>query len=1069
MFSGGETDSRDLAASTVLAGRWITAGVALVSLLVIGMVVFSLSRSHDQAEARAHRTVENLSKVLGESITGSIDKIDLALQVATDEYARQLASGKVDAEGMTAFLGRQLGRLPAADNLRATDAQGLALYGLGVPTAPRVSMSDRDYYLRHRDNPSAGLVIGKPILARISKKWLLPLSRRVNRPDGSFGGVVYSAISVEYFDKMFAGIDLGSGGVISLRDADMGLIARHPERKAIGIDVGSQLVSRELQQRLQAGQTSGTYFTPTGSDDIPRIVAFHKLGDRPLFLIVGVGTDDYLREWRKETMQVAGLAGLFALISVIFAVMIHRALKRQIAATEVLAEQEIKFHIVADHTYDWEYWEGPGHELLYISPSCEPITGYASSEFLADPELIERIIHPDDRPLMAEHRRDAEDQDVAGVEFRILRRDGEIRWIAHGCRRVFERERKFLGRRVSNRDITERKRAEEAVRASEARLQLEIDRMPIAHIVWDTDFRAVSWNLAAEKIFGYTVAEALGRHPYDLIVPKTAQPQIDAIWRRLLAGSTSAYSTNENITKDGRTILCEWTNTPLIGPDGVLLGVMAMTQDITERKQAEQELKRHRDHMEELVKERTAELSIAKTAAEAANRAKSVFLANMSHELRTPLNAILGFAQIMERDPAVGQTHRQELATIGRAGRHLLSLINDVLEISRIEAGRTSVNNEPFDLNAMLTAVEEMTRVRAAAKQLDFKVERHGELPAYVFGDAHHLRQVLLNLLSNAVKFTERGEITLRVTAADGAIRFEVADTGLGIAPEEQEKLFQAFYQTAIGIANGEGTGLGLTISHEFVRFMGGELTVKSEPGQGSVFSFTLPLPASVAPPSAAVHGRVLGLEAGQSPPRILVAEDNADNRELMARILGSVGFEVKAVGNGQQAIDAFQHWQPQFIWMDMKMPVLDGFEATKAIRALPGGKDIKIAALTASAFREDRRSILAAGCDAVLAKPADEDQLFAVMGKLLGLRYRYAEAESPPAAPPLAASDLAVLPAALRGELRAAAEVLDMEATRTLVAQIREMQPALGDALERLASAYRFDRIAVLCGEKTS
>lgn len=402
-------------------------------------------------------------------------------------------------------------------------------------------------------------------------------------------------------------------------------------------------------------------------------------------------------------------------------------------------------------------------------------------------------------------------------------------------------------------------------------------------------------------------------------------------------------------------------------------------------------------------------LAAAKMAAESANRAKSVFLSNMSHELRTPLNAILGFAQIMERDPALSESHRRELGTINRSGRHLLSLINDVLEIARIEAGRTAMQSEAFNLEATLTPVEEMIRVRAEAKGLSLAVERHGDLPPYVMGDPHHLRQVLINLLGNAVKYTEKGSITLRVTALEGSIRFEIIDTGPGISQEDQQKIFTAFYQTELGIAKGEGTGLGLTISREYVRLLGGVLTVQSEPGKGSVFGFTLPLPAAEAPQLLVQRGRVVGLEPGQPEYRILIVEDEPANREVLSILLGKAGFQVRQAEDGRQAVEQFQSWQPHFIWMDMKMPVMDGYDATRAIRALPGGDAVKIAALTASAFLEDRGRILAAGCDEMATKPLEEDKLFAVMGRLLGLQYLHADADAEkPATQANAAADIA-------------------------------------------------------------
>ncbi|MDD4881908.1 MAG: response regulator [Gallionellaceae bacterium] len=309
----------------------------------------------------------------------------------------------------------------------------------------------------------------------------------------------------------------------------------------------------------------------------------------------------------------------------------------------------------------------------------------------------------------------------------------------------------------------------------------------------------------------------------------------------------------------------------------------------------------------------------------------------------------------------------------------------------------------------------------------------------------------------------------MHIYPLDGHVRFEVADTGQGIAADEQERIFQAFYQTEAGIRKGEGTGLGLTISREFVRLMGGEITVVSAPGQGSNFSFTLPLPPTGAPEPAEQPGRVIGLEAGLPAWRVLVAEDNADSRELITRLLEDVGFQVRAAENGQEAVAIFADWRPHFIWMDMRMPVLDGYQATRQIRALPGGRDVHIAALTASAFQEDRDSILAAGCEEMVRKPIEQDRLFAMMAKLLGVHYIYAEAAAP--ASLRHDIDLSALPAAARRELGAAAEMLDMEAARAMAERLSAEYPDQALDIAELIDGYRFDLLADLCRlkEKTT
>ncbi|QPK64785.1 response regulator [Methylomonas sp. LL1] len=484
----------------------------------------------------------------------------------------------------------------------------------------------------------------------------------------------------------------------------------------------------------------------------------------------------------------------------------------------------------------------------------------------------------------------------------------------------------------------------------------------------------------------------------------------------------------------------------------------SLEREIAERKKAEAELDSYRCHLEQLVAERTRELEQARDAAEAANRAKSIFLANMSHELRTPLNAILGFAQIMARDQRIPEDERRNIATINRSGNHLLALINDVLEISRIEAGRTTVTNEAFDLPLALNAVEEMIRVRAETKGLAFSVERASDLPCYVQGDVHHLHQVLLNLLGNAVKYTDRGRICLNVNLLpDRTIRFEVSDTGPGIAEDDQGRIFKAFYQTAGGIAKGEGTGLGLAISREFVRLMGGELTVTSELGKGSTFAFGIPLPIAEAVSNTASPAGIVGLAAGQHAPRILVAEDKLDNQQVVEQLLRQIGCEVAIAANGQEAVELFQSWHPQLILMDMRMPVMDGYQATRAIRSLLGGDKFPILALTASAFEEDKEQVLAAGCDEMLSKPIEAQRLFEAIGRALGLRFESAETQSEIVP---AITNLADLPPELISDLSQAAMTLDKDNLMLILNRLRPEYPAEAELMAKLAEDFRFDRI---------
>jgi signal transduction histidine kinase/CheY-like chemotaxis protein len=462
----------------------------------------------------------------------------------------------------------------------------------------------------------------------------------------------------------------------------------------------------------------------------------------------------------------------------------------------------------------------------------------------------------------------------------------------------------------------------------------------------------------------------------------------------------------------------------------------------------------------------------ARDAAEAANRAKSVFLANMSHELRTPLNAILGFAELMARDDSVPEIQRRNLDTINRSGHHLLSLINDILEISKIEAGRLTAQTQTCDLHELVETIVESMALRARQGGLELTLHLADDVPRFISTDVGKLRQVLINLLANAIKFTPHGSVDLDVGAGvvsdesgggGPMLTFVVRDTGVGIAADELDSIFRPFYQTEHGVRASEGTGLGLTIARQYAQLLGGELLAASVVSQGSVF--TLRLPVAIADPvtTLPLQGRVLGLAADQPAWRVLIVEDKVDNQRLLSQLMAQVGFDIQVAANGLEAVATFQSWHPDFIWMDMRMPVMDGYEATRRIRALPGGGAVKIVALTASAFREDRGEILAAGCDEVLPKPLDQEQLFAAMERLLGLRYRYAEAPVATAGP-AATADATPLPPDLREALGQAARTLDVEATRQLIARVGEIDSVLAGELEEWAQAYRYDRIVALC-----
>ena len=456
--------------------------------------------------------------------------------------------------------------------------------------------------------------------------------------------------------------------------------------------------------------------------------------------------------------------------------------------------------------------------------------------------------------------------------------------------------------------------------------------------------------------------------------------------------------------------------------------------------------------------------------AEEANRAKSRFLSHMSHELRTPLNAILGFVQLIDRDRTLSAGSREQLGIVLRNGEHLLGLINDVLNVSKIEAGQMALRSEPFDLFELLSGLEETFRARAEAKDVVFAVERAEALPRFVRGDGGKLRQILLNLVGNAIKFTAEGSVTLRASWSAGRGTFDVADTGPGLSEAERARLFAPFVQAQAGLRSTEGTGLGLTISRGFARLMGGDVTVASPARRGSTFTVDVELPAAdpgdLAP--RAIDRKVIGLAPGQPRYRVLVVDDVKENRLLLTRLLGAVGFDVREAEDGEKAVEAWSSFRPHLVWMDLRMPVLDGLEATRRIRqAESGGRRTWVIALSASAFENELESLRAEGFDDFLAKPFRESAVFAKMAALLDVRYVHEEPVAVPVEPlALTREHLAPLPADLLRRLRHALEGADADAARRIVDEIRPHDGRVADALLRMLRGYQFDEIEALLGE---
>ncbi|OUC14095.1 MAG: hypothetical protein B0A82_13830 [Alkalinema sp. CACIAM 70d] len=827
-------------------------------------------------------------------------------------------------------------------------------------------------------------------------------------------------------------------------------------------------------------------------------------------------------------------------------VALEKEIQERTAAEAALRASEERWQLAARGSNDgiWD-WNIQGNQVFF-SPGWKQMLGYEDDEIPNHLEEWSKRVHPQDSGRVHQAVQDhlAQKTPFYTHEFRMRCKDSSYKWILARGQALWDSQGQPIRMTGSHTDISDRKRAEMTLRQTaerekatsrviqqmrqtldletiftsttqELRQAIHCDRVLVYRFNPDWSGEMVAESVAA----GWAPFKTTAYNP-EFSTSAINQPNCkakDLSSSANLLEDTYLKETQGGLYRQGVPYRCApdiyqagfddcylqlleqlQARSYLIVPimlGNQLWGLLAAYQNADPRQWETAEIQMMSQVGSQLgvavqqaellarTQAQSSALKVAKEAADAANRAKSEFLASMSHELRTPLNAILGFTQLMQRDRSLSIDHQQQIGTINRSGEHLLSLINDILDMSKIEAGRMTLTSNQFALDCLLDNVEEMLRPTAEAKGLKLHFD-FDPIPQYLETDESKLRQVLINLLGNAIKFTETGEVRLTVRSIPAAetsqnilLSFAIQDTGVGIAPQEFDQLFKPFSQTQAGLKSRKGTGLGLPISQKFVQLMGGEITVQSQVGEGSCFQFTIEAKLTdfvTTEARSSTIQQVVGLAPDQPSYRILVVDDESANRLVLVQLLQSVGFEVREAADGQQAIEAWQAWHPHLIWMDMQMPVINGYEATQRIKTDPQGASTVVIALTASAFEEQRQEILDAKCDDFVRKPFQEREIWQKMAEHLKVEYCYQAIEPTQAfATQTAAtqkpdfvlepSTLTIMPAPWISQMHQAAAQGNDRMISQLIEQISPDHGELVQALNDLVDNLRFDRLMAL------
>ena len=944
----------------------------LVALVICGLTALVIWLEHRSYQDQATASTQSLARLLAENVDDALTKADTLLKVSSRLYGQALASGPMDAERLNRELDLQLSWFTDVADIRVIDAQGTLRYGSG--SISPISVADRDYFIRARDEPNGGVVFSGPIVTRLSQKWVLVLARRVNHPDGSFAGVLVASLGIAHLANIFSAVDVGAHGLVALRSTALGEILRHPPNTNPTGTVGNRAVAPQLQDLLNSQAKAATYVATSMLDGMERTYTAHKLPVEPFHVIVALSEVDYLRDWRQKVAGLLALAGLLLLLTAAGAHRMYRFSKLQARregdqhATLILEASPVAMMLVDAQGIIQKANQAAGSLLGRAAsgligtavddltpPRFQAAQQHARASFMSQPTM---------RPMHNGHTSPLLHHDGHEVPVQIALAPLALNGSPHLV--------------VALEDQTRRQQQQQVLHDALTRLTLATDAAQLGIWVWDFKNDHLEWDRRQQDIYAMTEAERQAPltyafwhsrvHPDDLA-------RAEANLARAKAHSAPFAELFRIRWPNGEVRYIRSGSIIEYDDSGQALRMVGINRDVTQEQTHQNELHQ------------------AKLAAEAANTAKSAFLANMSHEIRTPMNAIIGLSTLA-LELALSPQQRDYLLKVQAAGKSLLGLINDILDYSKIEAGHLHFELAPFHLNDVLHNTESLFKFRTEEKGLQLHTELAPEVPLFLRGDSLRLGQVLNNLVGNAVKFTAHGEVRLRVMLAQPLasdanavqLRFEVTDTGIGMNLDDADALLSPFTQADSSITRRfGGTGLGLSISKRLAEMMGGQIGVTSVLGQGSTFFFTAVLgrqhqddldDAPELRRNQADQPPYVTLAAPLRGADILVVEDNPVNRLVAQGFLNNMGLHVTLANDGAQALAWVEKKRFDAVLMDLQMPVMNGFEATRKIRQLSAGRGLPIIATTASAMAESVELCRSAGMDDHISKPIDPQEL---------------------------------------------------------------------------------------------